>query len=79
MPPPAAPPTSQLSLDANTDRPGSDFRHFNAAGPEIYRDTCAPDPRCRAFTFRGGVCWLKQSAPHQVHDGCCVSGARLGE
>jgi hypothetical protein len=79
MPPPPPPSTSALSLEPGTDRPGSDFRHFDAAGPEICRDACAPEPRCRAFSFRGGVCWLKQGSPHQVRDACCVSGARLAE
>jgi hypothetical protein len=79
MPPPAPPTTSDLGLEAGIDRPGSDYRHFDAASAEDCRDACAPEARCRAFAFRGGVCWLKQSAPHPVHDKCCVSGSRLGE
>jgi hypothetical protein len=76
MPPPPPPPVTALSLEPGTDRPGSDYRHFDAPGPEICRDTCAPDARCRAYTFRDGVCWLKQSEPHKIRDACCVSGAR---
>jgi hypothetical protein len=76
-PPPAPLPTTALSFELRTDRPGSDYNHFPAANPEVCRDACAPEPRCRAFTFRGGTCWLKQVAPNPIHDDCCVSGARL--
>jgi PAN domain len=79
MPPPPPPSTTDLSMEPGTDRPGSDFRDFPAARPEICRDACAPEPRCRAFALRDGVCYLKQSAPGRVRDSCCVSGARLGE
>jgi hypothetical protein len=76
VPPPPPPPMTELSWEPGTDRPGSDYRHFNAAGPEVCREACTPDPRCRAFSFRGGICWLKQSIPGKVRDNCCLSGAR---
>jgi hypothetical protein len=79
MPPPPPPPTTPLSLEPGVDRAGSDFRHFDAPSAESCRDACAPDPRCRAFSYRGGICWLKQSSPRPVRDSCCTSGTRQGE
>jgi hypothetical protein len=73
------------SLEANVDRPGSDYRSFDLASarPEECRDTCLVEPQCVAFTFMNpGVqgpsarCWLKSAAPAQSPNGCCVSGVK---
>ena len=46
------------ALEANTDRPGADYRSFElgAPRPELCRDACWGEPQCRAFTYvRPGV------------------------
>ena len=78
-PPPPLTAAAPLSFDPGTDRPGSDYRSFPAARAEPCHDACAAEPRCRAFTFRGGTCWLKEKTPRQIPNNGCVSGARLVE
>jgi hypothetical protein len=83
-PPPPAVPTGP-ALETNIDRPGSDYANFDLgqARPDLCRDACARDVRCRAFTYvNPGVqgpnprCWLKNSAPPATPNACCVSGVR---
>ena len=73
------------SLEANVNRPGSDYRSFDLASgqPEECRDTCAVEPQCVAFTFvNPGVqgpsarCWLKSAVPPPNPNACCVSGVK---
>jgi PAN domain len=71
--------------EPRTDRPGEDYRSFDlpAPRPELCRDACWNEPRCRAFTYvRPGVqgpsarCWLKHTvAPARPND-CCLSGVK---
>jgi len=79
-PPPLGP-----GMEANTDRPGLDYRSFDlpAADPKLCQDACAGEANCRAFTYvRPGVqgpgarCWLKSSVPNPVSNNCCVSGVK---
>jgi hypothetical protein len=81
----------QQSLEANTDRPGSDYVHFPmpARGPHDLwgpdancQLTCQRDSNCRAFTFAGssaagGTCWMKNVIPGAVGSGCCTSGVPI--
>lgn len=68
-----------MGWEPNTDRPGADYTNFAVRLPQECREACARDLRCRAFTDRGGRCWLKQTVPNAVTDTCCVSGAKVGE
>src|ERR1700724_1305069 len=70
---------------ANFDRPGGDY--MSSAVPSGDPADCAlvgeRDRRWRAWSFnypsdtaRSSVCWLKNSVPARIPDGCCVSGVR---
>jgi len=41
------------TLEYDTDRPGSDYRHFEMTQgtPELRRAVCVGDPPCKAFTY----------------------------
>jgi len=82
-PPPPAPPAA--GLEVNIDRPGWDIQNFDlpAPQPDLCRDACMRDGRCRAFTYvNPGVqgphprCWLKGGVPNAVPNSCCVSGVK---
>jgi PAN domain len=70
---------------ANFDRPGGDYQSAPVASgdPADCALVCERDRRCRAWSFNypsdashTAVCWLKNSVPARVADGCCVSGVR---
>jgi len=72
-------------MENNVNRPGGDYRDFDLTQPipELCRDACLGDPRCRAYTFvRPGIqgpsarCWLKSTVPNPEPNTCCVSGVR---
>ncbi|MGZ3419856.1 MAG: PAN domain-containing protein [Polyangiales bacterium] len=73
-------------LEVNVNRLGSDYKVFDLAAddPELCRDACEQDARCRAFTYvKPGIqgplakCWLKDPAPApRANEGCCVSGIK---
>ncbi|MCU0290389.1 MAG: PAN domain-containing protein [Thermoanaerobaculaceae bacterium] len=74
-------------LEPGTNRPGGDYQDFDLeeARPELCRDACRRDPRCRAFTYvRPGVqgpaahCWLKSEVPAAVPNSDCTSGVSEG-
>ncbi|MBL8551993.1 MAG: PAN domain-containing protein [Hyphomonadaceae bacterium] len=74
-----------FSVSQNIDRPGGDYTSFDmaAGGWQACRDACQQDNQCRAFTYvRPGVqsasarCWLKNTVPAGVQNGCCISGSR---
>ncbi len=74
-----------MPFELNTNRPGGDFRSFDLdeARPELCREACLQDPRCRAFTYvKPGVqgrlarCWLKDSRTRAEPAPCCISGER---
>lgn len=84
-PPPTPPSASQVTLEPNTDRMGSDYRRFelNTPDPQACRQACQQDPNCRAFTYvrpglqaANAVCYLKNAVPGTRADSCCVSGVR---
>lgn len=81
------PQNSSVMLEYDTDRPGSDYRHFEMTQgtPELCRAVCVGDPPCKAFTYvKPGVqgpkarCWLKQAVPQAGPSSCCVSGVKAG-
>jgi len=73
------------TLEANIDRPGSDYNNFDltSADPSLCKAACEKDgPKCLAWTFvKPGVqgpsarCWLKNSVPPAFTNNCCTSGA----
>jgi Ca-activated chloride channel homolog len=74
-------------MEMDTDRPGGcDYSHIipSAADPEVCRNACQNDRRCRAWTYvrpdtvQGpqANCWLKESVPPAVPNECCVSGVK---
>jgi len=76
------------AIQHGTNLPGHDYRNFEIAepNPEICRQACLDDPRCRAFTFvhpsgrgRPAHCWLKDAVPAPQPDECCASGEVLRE
>lgn len=73
--------------EANTDRPGGDYKHFdNVMGlevtPQLCQTICQNEAKCKAWTFvkpntiQGpkGVCWLKETVPSPVKNNSCISG-----
>jgi len=61
-----------------------DYDQFQVAGPGGPRscaETCANDPRCKAWTFIRPVnqCRLKHDVGQIVDNGCCVSGIKPEE
>ncbi|MCP4666737.1 MAG: hypothetical protein GY849_10250 [Deltaproteobacteria bacterium] len=76
----------RMTMEFKTNRPGMDYRHFELKEPlpELCREACADDERCRAYTYvRPGIqgalahCRLKSGAPapEQV-SWYCVSGVK---
>jgi hypothetical protein len=73
------------SLEADVDRPGSDYTNFDLASGDanVCRAACEKDgSKCKAWTFvKAGVqgpkprCWLKNAIPPASTNGCCTSGA----
>ena len=81
--PPVAPVLMGKSLEHDIDRPGKDIRSFTLSSPDpnMCREECLKDPKCRAFTYvKPGVqspqakCWLKNGVPSQVKNTNCISG-----
>ena len=50
---PAMPASPESGMEWDINRPGSDFSNFNlpAPNPELCRDRCAQDPKCKAWTY----------------------------
>lgn len=87
VPPTAVPPIPTLSagMEADTDRPGMDYKDFDLseANPELCRSACLADPQCLAYTYvkpeiqdDSAHCWLKSGTPPAYPDACCVSGIK---
>jgi hypothetical protein len=73
--------------EANTDRPGGDYTHFNnvmglEVTPQLCQTICQNQAKCRAWTFvrpntiqgTKGVCWLKDTISSSTKNSCCISG-----
>jgi hypothetical protein len=72
-------------MDANTNRPGQDYKNFelDTPDPELCQEACANDPNCQAYTYvKPGIqgakarCWLKKTVPPAQNNNCCVSGVK---
>ena len=95
-PPPAAPPPPPVAVapppprvvrpfENRIARPGGDYRSFElpAANPEMCREMCYHEARCRAFTYvhpnvQGPYarCSLKGAVTPPVSNQCCISGLK---
>ncbi len=77
-----------LGMEWNTNRIGKDYKNFDLSepNPELCRDACAKDPRCKACTYvKPGYqkptsgkgpkarCWLKPDVPPATSGECCHS------
>lgn len=75
-----------VSTEFNTDRYGSDYKHFDLPvdRPDLCQAACAKDSRCQAYTYiKPGYfgrpkpsCWLKEPAPPSTPAECCISGIK---
>jgi hypothetical protein len=73
-------------LEQDVNRLGSDYKSIDlpSPDPELCRDECDKDPKCKAFTYvKPGLqgvaakCWLKDpAAAPRPNESCCVSGAK---
>jgi hypothetical protein len=72
-------------MNYNTDRYGSDYRSIQLTSPDpVYcRQQCEGDPNCVSFSYvRPGIqgpnamCYLKNTAPVQYLNTCCISGLK---
>lgn len=88
-PPPVAvappPPRVVRPFENRIARPGGDYRSFElpAANPEMCREMCYHETRCRAFTYvhpnvQGPYarCTLKGAVTPPVSNQCCISGLK---
>lgn len=84
-PPPTATTVATGSMEADTDRMGSDVYGFPLAQaePAACQSACTVNAQCMAWTFvKAGVrgpaaqCFLKNAAPAPTRNACCVSGAK---
>lgn len=71
----------QPTYDANTSRPGGDYRQFDVAldDPKLCQKACLDDAKCGAWDYRKpdnglGHCWLKDRVLARVSDKNTVSG-----
>jgi len=74
-------------VEPDVDRPGSDFKIlWLRGGLQACQEACAQNPLCKSYTYvrpevegRLEGCWMKNSVPPPVEDGCCVSGVKSDE
>ena len=74
---------AQMTIHANYDRPGSDYKRFASNSYQDCAEVCQHEDQCRAFTWvkpgvqaQSGVCWLKSSAPGGYTNSNTVSGIK---
>ncbi len=73
-------------FERDTDRAGSDYKNFDLprADPELCRDACTADSRCKAWTYvkpdttqcPRPRCWLKNRVPPPTRNTSCISGVK---
>jgi hypothetical protein len=72
-------------VEPETNRLGKDYSSFDLAkpDPELCREACEKDDRCKAFTYvapgwqgPSARCWLKDPVPEPSKHACCVSGLK---
>jgi len=73
-----------LQAEDKVNRPGSDFKNFNADTWKTCEAACAQDEICASWTYvrRGvqgptGRCWLKNRVARPVSDANTVSGVKF--
>jgi PAN domain len=70
-------------MEGDTNRPGLDYRNFDAGTAAQCQTTCNTEAQCKAWTWvkpgaqsQNGHCWLKNGVPGVAKSDCCVSGLR---
>jgi len=70
-------------MEADTNRPGMDYRNYAAASAQQCQLTCNNEAQCKAWTWvkpvtqgLNGHCWLKTRSPAATKSDCCISGVR---
>ena len=72
-------------MNSNTDRFGSDYHYFFMDGYDATpcMQACVDDSNCVSYSYvlpgyQGdqGVCYLKNDAPDEYYNECCISGLR---
>jgi hypothetical protein len=73
-----------LQAEGKIDRPGSDFKNFNANNWGACQSACAQDGICASWTYvapgvqgPSGRCWLKNRVARPVADVNTVSGVKF--
>ncbi len=61
------------------DRPGGDYHSYNSGGLSQCSTSCGTIARCKAYTYvpSTGICWLKETVPPRIANGCCTSGVKV--
>jgi len=82
----SSPPQTGSSVEANVDRPGSDFSDFDLprSDANLCKRACLDSSRCKAWTYvkpntiqgPNPRCWLKHAVPPAQPGSCCVSGVK---
>ena len=67
-------------LEANIDRPGTDYSHVAAATAATCQDSCSRDYRCRTFTWvqSTGLCYLHAMPTQPFSRTGATSGVKRG-
>lgn len=60
------------------DRPGFDYNHYSSPSVNSCSADCAQDSRCRALTYAGGTCWLKNAVPSPIATSTSIISAVRG-
>ena len=72
-----------LRAEDKINRPGSDFKNFDADDWETCETACAQNEVCASWTYSRGVqghsgrCWLKNRVARPVPDWNTVSGVKF--
>jgi len=70
-------------MEGDTNRPGMDYRNFDAATAQQCQATCNNETQCKSWSWvksgaqgPNGRCWLKTGAPDVAKNDCCISGVK---
>jgi hypothetical protein len=67
---------SHPTFEPEYDRPGGDYKNVPVRSGQECHSLCHRDPRCRAFTFAYGTCYLKDTIAAPRSAAGMISGAR---
>jgi PAN domain len=81
------PARAHVSTEWGIDRKGGDIpgKKFVMPNAAECAKSCNGDAQCKAYTYvypgvlgPKGLCFLKDSVPDPIADGCCISGVKNG-